>query len=364
MMGQIYKNVLPTLLTTCFAVPWFVNADGIRSDADSIKLDKFQETVSGEPISLATASFEKPVRIALIYPSADISDFWIRNYTALKERLIALELPFEIQEFTSRQIEHSLQTQYTDQVLSSEAPYDFVIFGPSELGVQAGNIQKLSASKDFKTFIWAFHTPNEQWVHQPDSWFDFSSAMGAKVLCQHVLEELGNEVEFSANRGIPGITDTQRSQGFINCVEEKGDWLTVYEHFGQYQKIGGADGVRLVLGNFPEVTMIHNANTAMTMGAVDALGKADMLSEIYVTGWGGTAKEIEKIRSDELDATPMRMSDDLGVATAEAIKFHLEEREAEVPLIYLGRITVVHNKMNDEELNQLTKEAFRYSGQN
>ena len=38
-----------------------------------------------------------------------------------------------------------------------------------------------------------------------------------------------------------------------------------------------------------------------------------------------SSKEIEKIRSDELDATPMRMSDDLGVATAEAIKFHLEQ---------------------------------------
>lgn len=110
--------------------------------------------------------------------------------------------------------------------------------------------------------------------------------------------------------------------------------------------------------------MVHNANTAMTMGAVDALNQADMLSEVYVTGWGGTAIEIEKIRSDELDATPMRMSDDLGVATAEAIKFHLEEREAEVPLVYLGRITVVHNKMNDDQLNQLTREAFRYSGKN
>ncbi|CAK1871725.1 autoinducer 2-binding periplasmic protein LuxP [Vibrio crassostreae] len=364
MPGQIYKNVLPALLTACFILPFDVIADGVRSDADVKKLEKFQETVSGEPISLAPMSVEKPVRIALIYPSADISDFWTRNYTALKERLIALELPFEISEFTSRQIEHSLQTQYTDQVLNAETPYDFVIFGPSELGIQAENIQKLSASTEFKTFIWAFHTPNEQWTHQPDSWFDFSSAMGAEVLCDHVVQELGSEVEFSANRGIPGITDSQRSQGFIDCVEEKGDWLTVYEHFGQYQKIGGADGIRLVLGNFPEVTMVHNANTAMTMGAVDALNQADMLSEIYVTGWGGTAIEIEKIRSDELDATPMRMSDDLGVATAEAIKFHLEEREAEVPLVYLGRITVVHNKMNDDQLNQLTREAFRYSGKN
>ncbi|MFA0328793.1 substrate-binding domain-containing protein [Vibrio splendidus] len=364
MPGQICKNVLLTLLTACFSLPLYAKSDRIRVEADAQKLEKFQETVSGEPIILAPMSVEKPVRIALIYPSADISDFWTRNYTALKQRLVALELPFEISEFTSRQIEHSLQTQYTEQVLNSETPYDFVIFGPSELGIQAENIQKLSASTEFKTFIWAFHTPNEQWKHQPDSWFDFSSAMGADVLCDHVVKELGNDVEFSANRGIPGITDTQRSQGFIDCVEEKGDWLTVYEHFGQYQKIGGADGIRLVLGNFPEVTMVHNANTAMTMGAVDALNNADMLSEIYVTGWGGTAKEIEKIRTDELDATPMRMSDDLGVATAEAIKFHLEEREAEVPLVYLGRITVVHNKMNDDQLDQLTREAFRYSGKN
>ncbi len=123
----------------------------------------------------------------------------------------------------------------------------------------------------------------------------------------------------SANRGITE-SPTRSVHKVSSIVEEKGDWLTVYEHFGQYQKIGGADGVRLVL-RVPEVTMIHNANTAVTMGAVDALGKADMLSEIYVTGWGGTAKEIEKIRSDELDATPMRMSDDLGVATAEAVNF-------------------------------------------
>lgn len=196
MPGQICKNVLLTLLTACFSLPLYAKSDRIRVEADAQKLEKFQETVSGEPILLAPMSVEKPVRIALIYPSADISDFWTRNYIALKQRLVALELPFEISEFTSRQIEHSLQTQYTEQVLNSETPYDFVIFGPSELGIQAENIQKLSASTEFKTFIWAFHTPNEQWKHQPDSWFDFSSAMGADVLCDHVVKELGNDVEF------------------------------------------------------------------------------------------------------------------------------------------------------------------------
>ncbi|KJY69958.1 ribose ABC transporter substrate-binding protein [Vibrio coralliilyticus] len=359
------NRVLTAVLTGTLCVSSFAfSSETSHTQQDKIKLETFQKTVSGEPVPLNRPSADKPIKIALIYPSADISDFWVRNYTALVKRLEDLDVPFEIVQYTSKQIEHSLQTQYTKQVLNAAKPYDFVIFGPSELGLQSGNIQKLSASDKFKTFIWAFHTPDSKWQHQPDAWFDFSSAMGAEVLCEHVVKHLGNEVDFAANRGIPGITDTQRSQGFIDCVEEKGDWLTAYEHFGQYQKLGGADGVKLVLDNFPEVTMIHNANTAMTMGAVDALGEAGKLSDIYVTGWGGTAKEIEKIRSDELDATPMRMSDDLGVATAEAIKFHLENRAEEIPQIYLGRITVVHSDMDHTELDKLTREAFRYSGSN
>ena len=214
----------------------------------------------------------------------------------------------------------------------------------------------------FNTFIWAFHTPDNSWESLPDAWFDFSSSMGSNVLCEYLINDLGNEVYFSLNRGIPGVTDNQRSQEFSDCVEEKADWINMYEHFGQYQKRGGEDGAKLIIKNFPEVTMLHNANTAMTIGAIEALKESNKLDDIFVTGWGGTAKEIEKIKQGELNATPMRMSDDLGVATAEAIKLYLEERAYMVPKIYLGRITIATSKMTTEQLDSLTKEAFRYSG--
>lgn len=332
-----------------------------KSQTEQEKLKRFQLTVNAQAASI-DITLTDPVRIAIIYPSADISDFWVRNYTAMTKRLMELKLPFVIDQYSSRQIEHALQTQHTRSVLSNKESYDFVIFGPSELALQSNNIQKLAASEKFKTFIWAFHTPNPDWEHQPDAWFDFSSAMGAKVLCNYVTKRLGNNVEFAANRGIPGITDTQRSQGFIDCVEENADWVNNYEHFGQYQKSGGSDGVKLFLDNFPEIQMVHNANTAMTMGAVDELNKANKLSDIFVTGWGGTAKEIEKIKLGELSATPMRMSDDLGVATAESIKLYIQKREQEIPQLYLGRILVAHDKMTHSELDAYTKEAFRYSG--
>ncbi len=368
MSDHLFKFYTVILLATALIVPSTglsssdIDSKNLKYQIDIKMLNKFQKTVSAIPQPMKKKP-ENPVRIAVIYPSADISDFWIRNFTAMTKRLEALKLPFEVEEFSSKQIEHSLQTQYTEAVLNSDIPYDFVIFGPSELNLQSKNIQKLAESDSFSTFIWAFHTPNPEWKYQPDAWFDFSSSMGAEVLCDFVILHLGSDIAFSTNRGIPGITDTQRSQGFIDCVDKKGNWRNVYEHFGQYQKLGGADGVRLVLENFPEVSMIHNANTAMTIGAIDALQESNRQENIFVTGWGGTAKEIEKLKRKELSATPMRMNDDLGVATAEAIKFYVEQRKNEVPLIYLGRITVAHSGMSDDVLNTLTREAFRYSGQ-
>lgn len=186
--------------------------------------------------------------------------------------------------------------------------------------------------------------------------------MGAKVLCNYLVEDLGHDIYFALNRGIPGVTDNQRSSEFSDCVETEGDWINMYEHFGQYQKKGGEDGARLIAKNFPEVTMIHNANTAMTMGTIDALTEIGKIDDIFVTGWGGTAKEIEEIRLGKLNATPMRISDDVGVATAEAIKYYLEKRAEQVPIIYLGRITVASSKMSSDELDKLSQEAFRYSG--
>ena len=305
---------------------------------------------------------EKPLQIALIYPSADVSDFWARNYIALTKRLDQLGIKYKATEFASRQIEHSLQSTYATQVDQDADLYDFVIFGPSELATQADNIAKLSKNKGFKTFVWAFHTPLKRLNPQPAGWFDFSSAYGAIKICDYLVDRLGKGVTYAMNRGIPGITDNQRSGDFKDCVAKKGNWKVAYEHYGEYQRDGGFKGTNLILQAYPEAKIIHNANTAMAMGSVQAQVAAGKHKEIFSTGWGGTGLELDAIRRGELDATPMRMGDDVGAATAEAIKAHLEGRAAELPLVFLGRITVAHDKMSKEELDNLQKEAFRFSG--
>ena len=345
---------LPGIADRDHWVPGEVNAEG--------KLEALQATVGSEAVKY-TGTQDNPIQIALIYPSSDTSDFWARNYLAMTKRLDQLGITYETTEFASRQIEHSLQTTYANQVVQDKDLYDYVIFGPSELAIQADNISKLAAeTDDLSTYVWAFHTPLKDLEHQPAAWFDFSSAAGALTMCDYMLNRLGNDVTMAMNRGIPGITDNQRSGDFKACVEEKGNWTTVYEHYGEYQREGGFAGTSLILQAYPEAKIIHNANTAMAMGSVEAQVSVGKEKDIFSTGWGGTGIELEAIRRGELDATPMRMGDDVGAATAEAIKADLEGRADDLPFVFLGRITVAHDQMSAEEIDALEQEAFRFSG--
>ena len=345
---------LPGIADRDHWVPGEVNADGA--------LEAMQAVVGSDAVPFS-GSLDNPIQIALIYPSSDTSDFWARNYLAMTKRLDELGIAYETTEFASRQIEHSLQTTYANQVVQDKDIYDYVVFGPSELAIQADNISKLAAeTDDLTTYVWAFHTPLKDMAHQPAAWFDFSSAAGALTMCDYMLGRLGNDVTMAMNRGIPGITDNQRSGDFKACVEEKGNWTTVYEHYGEYQREGGFAGTSLILQSYPEAKIIHNANTAMAMGSVEAQVSVGKEKEIFSTGWGGTGLELDAIRRGELDATPMRMGDDVGAATAEAIKADLEGRASELPFVFLGRITVAHDQMSADELNALEQEAFRFSG--
>ncbi|WP_299988582.1 substrate-binding domain-containing protein [uncultured Ruegeria sp.] len=351
--GNLPLKELPGIADRDYWVPGEVNAEG--------KLEALQATTGAVAVKYSGTQ-DGPLQIAMIYPSADTSDFWARNYLAMTKRLDELSIEYETTEFASRQIEHSLQSTYANQVVQDADLYDFVIFGPSELAIQADNIDKMASNDGFATFVWAFHTPPKDLTNQPDAWFDFSSAAGALTMCDYMLERLGNDVTMAMNRGIPGITDDQRSGDFKACVERKGNWTTVYEHYGEYQREGGFDGTSLILQAYPEATIIHNANTAMAMGSVEAQVAAGKEKEVFSTGWGGTGLELDAIRRGELDATPMRMGDDVGAATAEAIKAHMESRQDELPFVFLGRITIAHDQMSAEELDALEQEAFRFSG--
>jgi autoinducer 2-binding periplasmic protein LuxP len=329
---------------------------------DDDVMASFQEVVGApaEPIAEPPA---EPVRIAVVYPSHDVSDFWLRNYLAMVARLEELGIPHETTQYASGMGDHELQATYTDQVLQNADEFDYVIFGPTELSLQADNVKRLIDEEGLETIVWNYDLALKDWGdEQPLGYVAFSHLAGALNMCDWVVDALGTEGTFALVRGTPGSIDDQRSMGFAECLMERSDWEMAYEHYGNFLREGGYDGTQLITSAYPDVTLIHNANTAMAMGSLSSILGLGLEDRIAVTAWGGTGDELEALRLGELAATPMRMGDDVGVATAELIKYHLEGRIDEAPLVFVGRITIVHRDMDVEEIDAMEKEAFRYTG--
>lgn len=324
-------------------------------------LEALQAAVAGAPVKVSVA-IENPIQIALVYPSADTSDFFNRNYIAFTSRLNELGIPFETTEFATRMNEGELQNQFVAQIVNDADLWDFVMYAPSELMAQGDNIQRLVDTDGFTTMIWGNHTPLKDLTKQPVTWFNFDSPSGAKAICEFMIAELGNDKPYALIRGIPGSIDNLRSQTFADCVEENGNWEKVAEQYADFNREKGYSAMEQIMTAFPEVEVIHNANTAMGIGAVEAQIAAGKTDKFFTTAWGGTSLELDAIRAGTLDATPMRVSDDIGAAAAEAIKAVIEGREAKLPLVFLGRMNIAHKGLSAAELDALENEAFRYSG--
>ncbi len=319
------------------------------------------QKIVGAPATQMENPPSEPVKIAVIYPSLDVSDFWLRSYLAMEARLNEMGLPFEATQFATNMGDNLLLSTYSEQVARSD-DFEYVVFGPSELQAQQEDIRLIMDSGK-KVMILNFDTPLQDWGDdQPLMYSTFSHLFGALNICKWVVENLGTEGTYAMIRGIPGGVDDQRSGGFRDCIEENSNWKLAYEHYGQFQREGGFAGTQQILSGYPEVTYIHNANTAMAMGAISAIQAANAQDRVQTSAWGGTGDEIEALREGELMATPMRMSDDVGVSLAEAIRADLEGRQDEIPLVFLGRIDIVASDSGPEVVDAFEKEAFRYTG--
>lgn len=156
---------------------------------DEATLAAFQEIV-GKPGEAMANPPAEPVTIAFIYPSQDVSDFWLRNYKAMMARLEEMGVPAKDTQFASDVGDHMIQATYTDQV--EQEDFDYVVFGPTELKVQQDNIKRLIDKPDTEVIVWNFTVVPQAWgSSQPLAYLSFSHLAGALIMCDYVLKKLG-----------------------------------------------------------------------------------------------------------------------------------------------------------------------------
>jgi autoinducer 2-binding protein LuxP len=335
---------------------------------DEAVFEAFREVVRADAVPIAVDVEE--ITIALIFPSLDLSDAWARGHAGLVGRLDELGIPYRLDTFGSDHDNHALQLAHLETALARG--YDYVIVGPTEILVQMSMLEEIIEAPGTELIVWNYTTPLRDWGEarypegrQPLAYVGFSHAEGAHILGQYFVERLQREVEGTPKvahiRGIPGVTDDQRS-GIARQYFEEAGFEIVHETYANWRRDMGYSATLDIVGAYPDVNHIHIVSTAMAIGAVEALEELDRAGEILLNGWGGGSEEQLHLLEGNLHATVMRMQDDWGVALAEIIKFHLEGRVDEIPLAFTGEMQLVDDSFTREDIDVILEYAFRYSG--
>lgn len=325
---------------------------------EATKLENLRAVVSSDAVPI---SVEVPdtVRIGFVYPSFNLSEGFARGAIAFEKRLRELEIPFQIDEYGSTDQDHQRQSAHVDAILAAD--YDFVIFGPTEMGIQKANIKRMMDA-GIPVMVWNYVTPFKDWgSDQPLSYVGFDHAEGAEMLCAWTLERTGGVGNFADMRFIPGFIDDQRNGIFSDCVEE-GGMTKVYDHFADGDSEKAYQGMLSTLSAYPDVVMVHAGNTASALGMAQAATERGVEGTILMNGWGGGQTELDSILAGALNVTPLRLIDDFGVFPAEMIKLHLEGKADQIPLVAAGEMRLVDDTFSAADMVEAQLYANRYSG--
>ncbi len=306
---------------------------------------------------------DRPVQIAFFLPSLEISDAWFRLEGGLEGRLQEHGIDYEITHFLTQPDQHSEQASQVEQVLADPGAYDYAVFAPTEWEAQKSHVARLAA--EIPTFAYNVANPfYDLWGtdESPLSHVSFDHEFGAELLCEWAIEETGGEGTVALMRFVRGFVDNLRSDTFGRCVEANSNMQVVidYETDGDREK--AFTGGNTVLTAHPDITFMHAASTAITLGAVAALRERDAIDDVILNGWGGGSDELAGIIAGEIDVTVFRVQDDWGVAGADMIRLHLDGRDDEIPGIVSPGMTIIDYTWTEAEIEEQTSVGFRYSG--
>ncbi|CAE6931007.1 autoinducer 2-binding periplasmic protein LuxP [Vibrio sp. B1FLJ16] len=317
--------------------------------------------------ALAVAVREKPapilpekkreLKISVVYPGQQISDYWIRNIDAFEKRLDKLNIDYQLnQVFTRPNADIKQQSLSLMEALKSKS--DYLIF-TLDTTRHRKFIEHVLDSKKTKLILQNITTPVRGWEqHQPFLYVGFDHAEGSRKLATEFSQRFPKHSRYSVLYFSEGYISDVRGNTFIHKVNQDSNFELQSAYYTKATKQSGYEAAKASLEKYPDVEFIYACSTDVALGAVEALEELGR-DDIMINGWGGGSAELDAILNGEIDITVMRMNDDTGIAMAEAIKWDLEGKS--VPIVYSGDYEVVTTSDSPERIQALKKRAFRYS---
>lgn len=350
-----------------------VPGDAARASNDFIRVDDyiarhpeqqalmadFASRVRGPAIPLTSIPRRK-LRIAVIYPALQVSDYWQRSLDSMEARLHQLRIPYQLKVYMSRpSVDVDLQARQLTTALQWRPDYlVFTLDAVSHMRM----IERVLALGSPRLILQNITTPLADWEDDPPFLYvGFDHVEGTRMIAEWMLERAGYQGKYMTLHFSSGYVSRMRG-GTFSAMAARHPAL---EKVDTYYTDGDPERAYLAtlqtLEEHPDLKMIFAGSTDVAMGALRALRETGRM-DVLLNGWGGGATELEALEDGGLDVTAMRINDDNGVAMAEAMRMVLFGQQARVPEIFSGEIALVTRDTPPDELAALRQRAFRLSG--
>ena len=324
--------------------------------------EKFSNIVSknGKQIEFKQ---KKPVKIYMVYPGEQVSDYWRRSKSSFEARLKELGIKYELKDhFSKPSIEMNKQAKALFEALNSDV--DYLIF-TLDVKKHLKFINTILNRKKPKLILQNITTPLKSLKNnQPFLYDGFDHAIGARILAKEYIKQIGKKGSYAVLYGTTGYVSYMRGDTFIDYLNKNSQLKMVDSYYTDFNKQKAKLATLDIIKNHKDIKFIYACSTDIALGAIEAIKEKNLIGKIQINGWGGGSCELQAIQDNLMDFTVMRMNDDNGVAMAEAIKFDILNKANEVPLVYSGDFKLVKKGIDLKELNKMKKRAFRYSGEN
>lgn len=322
----------------------------------SVDFEKYVRQIP-KPVSI---SFSKKIRIAIIYPGIQISDYWRRSVISFEKRLKDLRVPYEIEEhFTRPSLDTGEQEKQIVNAISNRP--DYLIF-TLDAQIHKRIIERILAEGKTKVILQNITTPVKAWdVRPPFLYVGFDHIIGSQKVADYYIKRTKGQGEYAVLYHTEGVVSDQRGDSFIKYLKENSKLTLVQAFYTDASKDDGKVKTLKILAKNPNIKFIYACATDIALGAIEALQEKKLSGKILINGWGGGSAELEALAKKELNITVMRMNDDNGIAMAEAIRFDASGKREMVPQIFSGEFVLIDQDTNEEEIKKYKDYAFRYS---
>ncbi|NVJ90750.1 MAG: substrate-binding domain-containing protein [Methylocystaceae bacterium] len=327
---------------------------------EQVEISKaFAERIKG-PVESWSPLGKHTVKIAVIYPGLQASDYWRRSISSFEARLREQKVPYIIHPFFTKP-GHDIRLQEKLINLTLKNKPDYLIFTLDVLRHEE-IIKRLIAKGTPKVIVQNATRPVRAWGDaQPFLYVGFDHAFGSQLLADKFMQIFPKGTDYTIFCGTNGFVSAARGNTFKDTVAKlPNSKVTAVYHLDFDRERARKATLHLISRN-KMPPFVYACSTDLALGVIDAAKEKNILDKIAVNGWGGGSDELKALSKKELDFTVMRINDDNGVAMAEAIYLDLINKRNEIPQVFSGDIVLLDQSTPADKIEKLKEHAFRYS---